>query len=495
MRTLPATGILALLAMTAGAGDRPAGLIHETWETVLLDGARIGSLHTSFREIGENGRFRSDTELDLSFRCHGTPVQMRREFATEETSDGRISAVSMKQLQDRGRQLTLAGTVEDGRLHVIVDGGRIERRIPWGDDVLGLAAQERLLVERRPKTGERFSFRRYEPTFNTVVTVRVTVKEPEAVGEKGTKLLRVELQPDRIEAAGTSVQPSGSVVWLDKGFLPVRREIELDGIGKVLLLRTTKETATGRLEKPTDLVLRNQVPLDRRISNPHATRAAVYRITLNGEPASAFARDGHQDVRNIRGDTFDLYVHPARPLPGANAGPAADEFLSRNYFIDSDDARIRELARRATGAETDAWSKAVRIERWVFESMHTVSGAPFVPASQIARELSGDCRACSILTAALCRAAGIPSRTAIGLIYTDNGTSGPKLGFHMWTEVNVGGHWFGLDGTLGQGGIGACHLKISDHSWSDTRSLTPLLPANRVLGKIAVEVASVDPGK
>jgi hypothetical protein len=34
-------------------------------------------------------------------------------------------------------------------------------------------------------------------------------------------------------------------------------------------------------------------------------------------------------------------------------------------------------------------------------------------------------------------------------------------------------------------------LKISDQSWHDERTLTPLLPVVRVLGKLTIEVVSV----
>jgi hypothetical protein len=489
-------GVLVVAAVTAAADERPADLLLDTRETVTLDGSPVGFLRTTVRPIGGEGRLRAATELDLNFRCYGNAVRVRREYGDEESSDGRVFSVFMKQLQDQGRQLTLTGTVEGDRLHVRVEPGRIERRLRWSDDVVGLAAQERLLAERRPKPGERFSFLRYEPTFNTVVTVRVTVKDPEAVGNAGPKLLRVEFQPDRIEVPGTSVQPPGSVVWLDERLTPVRREVELDGVGKAVLVRVAKDGGAAAPPNPgdADVGLRTLVPLDRRIARPHATRSAVYRITLRGEPAGAFARDGHQEIRNVRGDTFELVVHPVQPVPGAAAGPAADEYRLANYFIDSHDARVRDLARRAVGGETDPWTKAVLIERWVHRSMCPASGAALVPASEVARELRGDCRAYALLTAALCRAEGIPSRTAIGLVYVERGTAAPKLGFHMWTEVCLGGRWVGLDGTLGQGGVGACHVKISDSSWYGTRSQTPLLPANRVLGKISVEVVGVDGG-
>jgi hypothetical protein len=62
------------------------------------------------------------------------------------------------------------------------------------------------------------------------------------------------------------------------------------------------------------------------------------------------------------------------------------------------------------------------------------------------------------------------------------------MGFHMWTEVWVQNQWIPLDATLGQGYVGAMHLKVTDHSWHDTRSQTPLLPLIRVLGKMQIDV-------
>jgi transglutaminase-like putative cysteine protease len=96
-----------------------------------------------------------------------------------------------------------------------------------------------------------------------------------------------------------------------------------------------------------------------------------------------------------------------------------------------------------------------------------------------------------MLTAALCRAAGVPARTAVGLVYLQDRERGPVLGFHMWTEVWVHGQWLAIDATLGRGSIGAGHLKIADHSWQDTQTLAPLLPVVRALGKVKVEVVSV----
>ena len=97
-----------------------------------------------------------------------------------------------------------------------------------------------------------------------------------------------------------------------------------------------------------------------------------------------------------------------------------------------------------------------------------------------------------MLMAAMCRAVKVPSRTAMGLIYADTSGNGPVFAFHMWTEVWVAGRWIPLDATLGRGHVGATHLKITDSSWHDTRSMTPLLPVLRVMmNKPKVEVTKV----
>jgi transglutaminase-like putative cysteine protease len=311
-------------------------------------------------------------------------------------------------------------------------------------------------------------------------------------------LLRVELVPDKLEGPGFSVQRPTQVVWLDESFVPVRRQIEMDGLGSVILTRCTRETALAPSgESParlTDINSRNFVPLNRPIPRVHSTRAVVYRVTLrdDADPATAFVSDAHQEVKNVRGPSFELHVHPVRPTAPARTEAPGPEFLASCHFIDSDAAAVRDAARLAAGGERDPWRKALRIERWVKANMRPDNTVPFVPASQVARDLRGDCRQYALLTAALCRAEGIPARTALGLVYVEKTGQRPSLGFHMWAEVCVDGRWLGIDGTLGLGGVGAGHVKIADHSWHDTPSQTPLLPASRVLGKMTVEVLRVD---
>jgi transglutaminase-like putative cysteine protease len=465
-------------------------------EIAQLDGARIGVLRTAVAPEGKDGKLlRTTATLDLSLRRYGAAVRLRREEVTVETADGKVLGIGMRQGAPGGRQLTLIGTLDStsGAMRVKIDD-RAERRVPWSDEVLGLWRQQEYFAKRKPKPGEKFGFYRYEPTYNAVLTVRGAITGRETVEVLGAKrsLWRAELTPDRLEAGATSVQPPKSVWWLDDAFVPVRRQVEIEGLGTVLFTRASKELAGAAPPSAVDVGARSLVALDRAIPRPYDTRSALYHVTLQGDDdaESAFVSDAHQEVRELRGRSFELLVHPVRPGTKGNAQPAA-EYLASCHFIDHDDPRIKELARRAVGEERDAWKKALRIERFVKGLMSNDNTAPLVPASQIARSPRGDCRHHAFLTAALCRAEGLPSRTAIGLLYVTRG--GPKLGFHTWAEVLIDGQWLGVDSTLGKGGVSAAHVKVTDHSWHETASLTPLLPVSRVLGKLRVKVLRADP--
>ncbi len=489
---------VGLLLLTTGlARAEPAGeIVEEFWEVAHIDGAKVGSLHTTVRAKEVNGvkQLRASAELELSFKRNNALMKLRMEQGTEETADGKVTGVFMK--QDAGKQLVLFGTVEGEQLHVVVDNGRIDCKVRWTDQAVGLHAWQHLFEQKKPKAGDTFTFPRYEPIVNFVVTMNVKVKDKEEVDVLGKKqmLLRVEMTPDKIVVPGQTLQLPGVVWWLDGDFVPQRRQFEMDGLGTVMLTRTTREVATaaGAVAKLPDLGDKTRIPLNRAIAKPYDTRAAVYRITIRGdkEAATAVANDANQEIANDKGETFELRVHPVRHGDGkGSTDPAAAEYTASCPYINCDEKAVKELARKAVGDETDPWKKAVRLEKWVHANMRVDQTTPMAPAAQVAHDLRGDCRNHALLLAGLCRAEGIPARIAVGLLYVDK-ASKPQMGFHMWVEVYVEGQWLGLDAIVGKGHVAGSHLKIADHSWREVQSELAFQPVTRVLGKTTIEMVS-----
>jgi Transglutaminase-like superfamily len=491
--------LVAVLWVAPLVAEQPEGPVKDTWEEARLEGVHAGYFRTTVQAFERNGRklFRANQELNLTVRRYGEIALLRMESGTEEDANGKVVGVSMKMYQGGGT-LTLTGKLEDGVMKVEISGGRkILRQLPWDDKVIGLLAQERIFQTKKVKPGDRLTWKTFEPTVNAVITVHAAIHKAEEVDVLGMrkKLVKVVVTSDKLEVPGASVQLPPMTVWLDKDHLPVARQVELPGIGKILLAHTTRAKAQARLDvaRLPDLGLRTLIPLNRKIPRAHDSKALVYRVTIQGDsPETALAQDDRQKIKNVAGQSFELHVHAIRSPGEGKETPAGEEFQKSCYYLNSDDARVRELARRAVGTETDPWQKARRIEHWVHANVKTDNSVPFSPAGEVARRLRGDCRQHAMLAAAMCRAADVPSRTAVGVLYVEDRSGRPVFGFHMWFEVFVRGHWVALDAILGQGGIGAAHIKVSDQSWHDTQSLTPLLPVSRVLGKMKIEVLEPD---
>ena len=490
-------GLLMFTTPALPAGETKAKLLVDLWDAAYLQNGRAGLVHTTVHEIDRNGQKHRLTTVDLqlNLKRNNDVIQLRATTATEETAAGKVVATYMKQQLGTDTHLTITGAVAGKQIKLKLNGKTDLKPAPWDDRVMGLYQQQQLFKEYKVRPGDRFSYLSFEPTVNLVVTTNVAIKDYESVAVLGStekrRLLRAEIKPEKIE---NTPLPT-AVYWLNEDLQIVRSQVEIPGLGLITLHRTTRAIANEKSNVAglTDVGTSHQIKLNRRILQPYDSTRAVYRVTIKGEdePASALATDGRQKVIASKGNTVNLQVHAHwGPKPGLPAAKVGDEFIQSSYFITSDDAKVKAHARKAVGQETDPWSKALLIEKWVNKNMQSVNDEALAPADQVARTLRGDCTEFAMLTAAMCRAEGVPSKTAIGLIYADLKT-GPVLAFHMWTEVWVRNQWMPIDATLGRGYVGATHLKITDHSWHEERTLAPLLPLVRVLGKMSVEVISV----
>ena len=477
-------------------------LISEVWEAVLLEGRPAGHVFSQYRsvQVGQTKYILAATKMELRMQRFGQTMEMRFYMADTETESGQVRGFLIRQTLSKGQELTRRGKIVGNQLVLtteITNREPKETKMPWDDRVIGLYAQERLFANRRVRPHMAFDFIKFEPTFDTYLTVHVTVKDYEEVtlrGGRKQRLLRVESRIDKIR--GISFPPE--ITWIDERGRPLKRQVEMFGLGKLEMYRTSREDAlSGRSTASADIGLSQLVRVNRSLFQPSRTREIVYRVRLKGvdDASSAFASGGTQEVRNVKRDQVDVVVRglvrPRRSISRTSKEPPA-EYLRSNRYLPCDDERIRRLARTAVGNEKDPWQKAVRITRWVSRNLKNKNySEAFATADEVARRMEGDCTEHSVLAAAMCRSVGVPARTAVGLIHLPQKRA---MGYHMWIEVWVDGQWYPLDPTFGQAPIGADHLKIADHHWNDTEGLMPLLAVARVVGRLEIEIMNVKYG-
>src|SRR5262249_46314498 len=112
--------VVVLVGAAGAAGEEPPGAGGDASSAPAgCDGAETGFADAAIYRLEKDDmtRLRTTGELDLTFRRHNALVRVRMEHGTEETPEGKVLGVFMRQFHAGGRQLHLAGEVEGERLH------------------------------------------------------------------------------------------------------------------------------------------------------------------------------------------------------------------------------------------------------------------------------------------------------------------------------------------------------------------------------------------
>jgi len=161
-------------------------------------------------------------------------------------------------------------------------------------------------------------------------------------------------------------------------------------------------------------------------------------------------------------------------------------------LIQSDNARIEQMAEEAVGEEHDVWQAVLKLERYVQKKITKKNFSQAIAtAADVALNLEGDCTEHAVLLAALCRARKIPARVVVGLVHFRD-RQGSAFAFHMWNEVWVEDRWVPMDATLGRGGIGAGHLKLADSSLKGASPFSVFVPVLNVIGQLELEIVKAE---
>jgi hypothetical protein len=477
---------------TAGSPARA----QDAWDAIFLKGNKIGYVHTFIEKVNEKSRelYRVRVDTVFSFRRLDDTVVMKMLYGTIETPEGEVLRLDTRTLTS-DNEIRVFGDAVKGRMKLVMEGTRQrqERTIPWNKEIRGPYAAEQSMARKPMEENESRSLKMYIPDLNRVVeiTLKAGAIEESPLGDGSRRPLRKVVQTATLD--GKPRPELGTVMYVDSSGQVLKSETDL--LGGMVMFRTTKEGAiapAGASNARFDEIRNTIIPVAKIIPNPRQTRYVQYRLSLkDDDPSQIFPADARQVFVGSAGkNSAVLNVVTGGPTEG-QAGPAEvdAQFLKPNALIDSEDERVQRLATRAVGNARDPWDKAVKIEHWVFQNIRDKNFATaFAPASEVARNLTGDCSEHAVLSAAMCRAVGVPSRVAVGLLYMDDDRRRLKgFGFHMWHEVYVNGRWVALDASWDQSTVDAAHIKLADTSLEGVSPFEAFLPILRVQGKLDID--------
>jgi len=471
----------------------------ESWDAIYLRNTQVGNIHLHVQPLKDSkGRevVRVQVEWNLNLRRGKDVTRLSLRYGTIETPEGQVLRLDTR--NESAQQVQrVYGDVKDGVMVLTTDGGgqKTQKEIAWGDDVRGPYGAEMSLTREPLAVGQIREVKTFIPELNKICTTKLTAEKKEDVlyGGRGQKRELLRVKQEVIDPDGKAMPEMDSTLWVDETGQILKAHSEM--LGGMDIIRTTRAAATAEsgVGGMIDLIGATVIKTPRPIPNFINTRSIVYRVTMpDDDPSKVFVASRRQKV-NVGDDRHSATVEVT--TSGPNIGDPQDEpgpeYLRASPLINSQDSLVLSHTRKAlAGVANDQWSQAVAIEEWVANNLRNKNfGVAFASAAEVAKNLSGDCTEHSVLVAAMCRAAGIPSRCAVGLVYADENRG---FGGHMWNEVYVNRRWVAIDAAYRQSEVDATHLLIGVSSLDGTSGPAAFLPVLRVLGmNITIEPVEI----
>ncbi len=408
-----------------------------------------------------------DTDLDLSGSVWRPFEEARAEFEFA--------------VRSAGFDFEVAGDVGSGELRgeMITAGEAIPLHLPVDDSLIFSSGLGSALRFPRLDVGDEYLIDSFDPLTlsKSQARVKCTAKETLHLGETEVTTCRLT-----VATGGLS-----SIAWIDDEGEVVRAETP---IGLVLERLTPAQARSlpESLENGAESFLAETAirPTGRR---PFRS-ARTMKVRLRGLEDLTLPEDR---VQVSLGAGLYLLSTPHEPERGSSSigqtQSYRQDYLEPDAFVQSDHPKVHHQAIAIAGGEKDPWLRALKIHDWVFTHLDKEPVVSIPSALEVLEQRRGDCNEHAVLFTALARAASVPTRIAIGIVWSDELEG---FYYHAWPEIYLDmtsegrPGWYWMDPTLGQPLADATHVKLLN---GGIESWPRLLP---YLGKLEIEVLEID---
>jgi transglutaminase-like putative cysteine protease len=435
------------------------------WKGIYYRGEKVGFSVSQTLPTADGYELQEDGELQLTLMGVGTVTRLR----TRATVDKAFSLETFSfTLEPATGPITVAGRLEEAtRLHLRITtptGERTETRELDAAPALSLNLARRLAAAGL-ETGQRIEVPMFDPATLTNAPMVLDVGDREIVRINGRPLPAFRVESHFAGIHSTSwVTDVGEVV---KEESPMGLVVVKESRDRAIALAVPGDVRSDMLEAAA------VVPKTRRpIDDPAAVE--LLRVELTGIDAAAIGGSDLQGAgQSVQGDIFE--VRSADKLDPGPSDPEAARHLSPEPFIESDDPQIVREAETATAGAATSRERAERLVRYVNALLEKKPTVSLPSAREVLRTKVGDCNEHTVLYVAMARAAGIPSRVAVGLVLLHG-----AFYYHAWPEVYLEepdgrGLWAAVDPTLNQYPADATHVRLARGGLDRQARILPLI--------------------
>ena len=457
---------------------------------IFMQGKKVG--HAVQTRTVADDRVTTTEHVSITISRGGAPVTIIAAETSIETSDGK--PLAFEGTQHLGAmEMAVSGKVSPtGQVTVTNKGLGAERTtsLEWPEGAVMAEGLRLLTIKHGLAEGTEYEAKVFSASLMRAIETKVLVGAKRDVDLLGRQVRLTEvISTATMPAAGEVVTRS----YIDDDLCTLKSTMPIVGM-QVEMVSCPKEFALGEndvLEFLDSMFINPPEPL----KDVYSAASITYQLKPTGRTRLVIPSTDSQQVKYLDNGNVIVAVTPIRQL-GKSTFPykGQDRQLIKatqpTRFLQSDDEKIIALAKQAVGETKDAGEAVRKIESFVAKYVTTKSlSVGYASAAEVAESRQGDCTEFAVLTAALCRAVGIPAQVEVGLAYVEDFAGFRGFGGHAWTRAHVGGKWVCLDAAFASrgGGYDAGHiaLAVGDGEPADFFNMAA------ALGKFKIESAKV----
>lgn len=454
--------LLVITAYPAYTGEPEIGYF-----ALYFNGSRCGYTVESRRVDGDKVINKETMHFEL--KRMGTPIEMEVTESSIETEQGEPLGFRLEQKMAM-MDMTVIGSIRpDGTMKIETQnaGNSQTMELIYPEGAVMSEGLLKLIREHGLEPGITYSADVFSPSALQALKTTFYIGDTKNVDLLGRVLELVEIKMDYTAPGSGKIS---STYYVDREYNVQKMIIPMLGMDLVCIA-CTENFAKSDLEA-AELVSGMIIESPIEISNPEGAKEIVYTvIPKKPETVLHFPVTDNQQVetldnggavvtvRSLAGDSNAM-------LPYEGSDVEILKSLKSTPYIQSDHPEIIKLAESCVKDKKYALDAALAIEKFAGNYIEKKDlSVGYATALEVARSRQGDCTEHALLTAALCRAAGIPSRVVVGLVYVNNFLGMTNcFGGHEWAEAFIGNEWIGLDAsfsTPGKRGFDAGHIALA----------------------------------
>lgn len=445
--------------------------LNEVWMEIYSGDDKVGHIFRKITESGNRTKIVEQTVINLNLLGTETEMDIKSEY---QLKNSKISSFNYD-VSSSSIALNLKGTIRGDKLTIVDLADKRSQEYFLKNEYIVPSLLPELIYKKGLKEGYSFEIYLFDPVnIYTGYDPDLLKADIEVLGTE-----KVNTKSGVYEASRVTVNFLGAenTIWITNEGTVVLEKFE----PSLTAVISSKSDALKKRNKAFDITEKTSIASNRYIHNARDAKKMVVRLYgLEGVDGLNLNDGNYQSYSKniVTVISPDLSTHDSYTLP--YSGTEYSEYLRPSRLIQNDSLAIIKKAKNIINGENNPLLAVKLINNWAYKNIEKVPTVSIPSAVEVLNTLQGDCNEHAVLFAALARAAGIPVKVVLGVVYLEG-----RFYYHAWNEAYVG-RWVPVDSTFGQLPADATHLKLIEGDISKSPDIL------KVVGKMKIEVIETD---